>query len=92
MVVKLVEKMGLLDEKKKKKIRKMVVLLLEWRRRWRRKWWRKWWKKLVVEEMENGEGGRPKARGCFSFWVLDVGWKKKEERKNERERRKWVFL
>ena len=32
--------------------------------------------------------GQRRRVGCFSFWVLDVGWKKKEERKNERERRK----
>ena len=43
MVVKLVEKMGFLVEKRKKKMVEMVLLLLEWRRRWRGKWWRKWW-------------------------------------------------
>ena len=42
-----------------------------------------------------GGNGRPKGRqgAVFLFWVQVVGWKKKEERKSERERRKvGVFI
>ena len=64
------------------KVVKLLLLLLEWRRKWRKEWWRKWWWRKV--EMVGGDG-RPRREAWLAV-VGDLLSEKKEGKKNERER------
>ena len=69
MEMKLVEKMGFLDEKEEEEDGGDGGVIVRRWSRWRGEWWRKWWWKKM-EKM--GCNGRPRSLGLL-FYGLFVG-------------------